>query len=172
MATCSAPLNGVDLTAVAEITERYRRDPAAGHTRFEASVDWVGGYRTDARLGKFGNVRGDEPAALAGSGTGPTPEEMLLGAAAQCLIVGIAGSASARKIEIQRLRVAAHGTVNLSAAYGVEDGSPGFERVELIVDLEAHADREELSSLVDQALATAPIPNTVARPVPVSARLA
>jgi uncharacterized OsmC-like protein len=97
---------------------------------------------------------------------------MLLGAVAQCLIVGVAGSASARGIRIRRLSVDAEGIVNLTAAYGVEEGNPGFQRIELTVHLDADADRKSLQVIVDGALASAPIPNTVARPVPVTASLA
>lgn len=117
-------------------------------------------------------IRGDEPSELAGSATGPAPEEMLLGAVAQCLIVGIAGSASARGIELRKLSVDATGVVDLAVAYGVASGSPGFAAVDLTVHLDADAGRDVLQSLIDEALASAPIPNTVSRPVPVTAALA
>jgi uncharacterized OsmC-like protein len=172
MITPADQLNGVDLVAVGAITERYRKAPDTGRTRFDATVNWLGGYRTEARLGAFPRVPGDEPTALAGSATGPAPEEMLLGAVAQCLIVGLAGSASARGIRIRSLTVDAEGIVNLTAAYGVEAGNPGFREIRLTVHLEADADRDDLQGLIDRALARAPIPNTVARPVPVTAQLA
>ena len=59
-----------------------------------------------------------------------------------------------------------------TAAYGVEPGSPGFQAVEIVVRLESGTERAELEELVEHALALAPIPNTVQRPVPVTARLA
>jgi uncharacterized OsmC-like protein len=165
-------LNGVDLGAVGEIADGFRRAPESGPTRFQAEVAWLGGYRTEARLDGMATVRGDEPEALAGTGTGPSPEAMLLAAAAQCLIVGVAGVASARGVEIRSLRVDAAGSVDLAAAYGVAPGNPGFAHIDLTVHVEADAPRERLQSVVDDALATAPIPNTIARPVPVTARLA
>ena len=58
------------------------------------------------------------------------------------------------------------------ATYGVAPGEPGFAHIELTVHLDADAPRERLQSLIDDALATAPIPNTIARPVPVTAGLA
>jgi hypothetical protein len=71
---------------------------------------------------------------------------MLLAAAAQCLIV-------------RRGR---------DGAVGARDRDPEPSAVHL----RATADRDELESPVDDALSTAPIPNTIARPVPVTARLA
>jgi uncharacterized OsmC-like protein len=165
-------LNGVDLVSVRSITDRYRGDPASGHRPFGARVRWLGGYRTESQLGDVSLVRGDEPVDLAGSATGPSPEDMLLGAVGQCLIVGLAGTAAARGIRIDELEVDVRGVVNLSAAYGVEkDASPGFESVDVNVRLESDVSKAQLEQLLEDAMATAPIPNTVQRPVPVRARL-
>jgi uncharacterized OsmC-like protein len=164
-------LNGVDLDKVAEITDAYRRDPEQGRAPFAARVRWLGGYQTEAELGRHQPVKGDEPEALAGTDTGPTPEEMLLGAVGQCLIVGYAGAAASRGIKIDSLEIDVHGRVNLPAAYGVEDGNPGFDRIDVDVHLEADASQQELEELHEKVVERAPIPNTVARPVEVKARL-
>jgi uncharacterized OsmC-like protein len=165
-------LNGVDLDKVGHIAEGYRRNPESGRKRFDARVEWLEGYRTEARLGPHDAVPGDEPEELAGSATGPAPEEMLLGAVGQCLIVGLAGSAAARGIRIESLAVDVEGKANLTAAFGLEEGNPGFDSIDVRVHLDADADRETLEELVDHALRLAPIPNTVSRPVEVKTRLA
>jgi uncharacterized OsmC-like protein len=96
---------------------------------------------------------------------------MLLGAVGQCLIVGLAGSAAARGIRIDSLAVEVEGSVNLTAAYGIQEGYPGFDRIEVRVHLDADADRAELEELLDHAVRLAPIPDTVSRPVRVETRL-
>jgi len=171
MAADPAP-NGVDLAAVQAVVDGYRADPDSGRRGFTSTVRWLGGYRTESELAGPVVVRGDEPTELAGTGTGPSPEDMLLTAVGQCLVVGLAGSASARGIEIDSLEVEVGGVVNLSAAYGVEPGSPGFSGIDILVRLDSSAERAELEELIGHALALAPIPNTVQRPVPVTARLA
>jgi uncharacterized OsmC-like protein len=165
-------LNGVDLRRVASVTRGYRDDPDSGRKRFDATVTWLGGYRTSARLGPYQGVVGDEPEELAGSGSGPTPEEMLLAAVGQCLIVGLAGRATARGIRIDELAVDVEGRANLTAAYGVEKGNPGFDAIDVNVRISADADRAGLEALVEDALRLAPVPNTVQRAVPVRTRLA
>lgn len=164
-------INGIDPGAVHAVTERLRAD-AATHPRFAASVRWLGGFRTEAQVGPQTALAGDEPVQYAGTDTGPSPEDLLLGAVGQCLIVGLAGAASARRIEIRRLVVEVEGDVNLPAAYGVADGHPGFQAIRIAVDLDADADRTVLDALLAQALRRAPIPNTVSNPVPVTATLA
>jgi uncharacterized OsmC-like protein len=171
VAGITAKLNGVDLERVERLTEQYRRDPASGRTGFGARVHWLGGYQTESALGEHGPVRGDEPVELAGTDTGPTPEEMLLAAVGQCLAVGYAGAATARGIRIESLEIDVKGEVNLPAAYGVQEGNPGFDRIEVNVHLECDASREELEALHEKVVERAPIPNTVARPVQVDAKL-
>jgi uncharacterized OsmC-like protein len=171
MAEIRTRLNDVDLERVERITEQYRRDPESGRTPFGARVRWLGGYRTESQLGEHQPVRGDEPEDLAGTETGPTPEEMLLGAVGQCLAVGYAGTASSRGIKIQSLEIDVRGKVNLPAAYGVEEGNPGFDEIEVDVRLESDASEDELASMHETVVARAPIPNTVSRPVKVDAKL-
>jgi uncharacterized OsmC-like protein len=163
-------LEPVDPVAVRAVSEAFGRDPSA-RPAFDARVDWLGGYRTVSILAGFEGPRGDEPVEYAGTGTGPAPEHVLLAAAAQCFVVGIAGATAARAIGVRSLRVEARGQVNLPAAYGVGRGHPGFQAVELTVHLDADADRETLAQLVQGALQRAPIPATLAHPVPVTATL-
>jgi uncharacterized OsmC-like protein len=164
-------LNGIDLTHVRRLADRFREEPAGGRTPFAATVNWLGGYRTDVRLGEHAPLRGDEPCDLAGTGTGPAPEELLLGAVGQCLAVGWAGTAAAHGVTIRSLEIEVAGAVDLASAYGVADGNPGFDRLEVRVRIDADATRETLEALHEQVVAQAPIPNTISRPVPVDARL-
>jgi uncharacterized OsmC-like protein len=80
---------------VGAVTERLREDREI-HPRFSAGVRWLGGYRTEARVGADVALSGDEPVEYAGTDTGPSPEDLLLAAVGQCLIVGLAGTATAR----------------------------------------------------------------------------
>jgi uncharacterized OsmC-like protein len=169
--TLTRSINGIDPAAVGAVTERLRADRDV-HPRFSAGVRWLGGYRTEARVGPQAALSGDEPVEYAGTDTGPSPEDLLLGAVGQCLIVGLAGTATARGVVIRELHVDVEGEVNLPAAYGVAGGHPGFQAIRIAVHLDADADRLELEALIDHALSRAPIPNTVSNPVPVTATLA
>jgi uncharacterized OsmC-like protein len=172
VSSISSSLNGVNLDAVSAVVDRFRADPDAGHQPFVANVRWLGGFQTESHLGGVALMHGDEPVELAGGGSGPSPEDMLLSAVGQCLIVGIAGTASARRISIESLEVVVKGTVNLTAAYGVEAGNPGFQSISVAVHLASTTPREVLEELVRHALELAPIPNTIRHPVPVDVRLA
>ncbi|MDO8208826.1 OsmC family protein [Conexibacter sp. CPCC 206217] len=162
-------LNGVDLVGSRAIAARFAAAPDSGRVPFGARVHWQGGYRTEVRFDEHDAIAADEPVALAGGGSGPSPEELLLGAIGHCIAVGWAGSAAAHGVELTSLTVAAHGRVNLPAAYGVADGHPGFEAIDVEVAVEAPgAPSELLDRIHARVVAQAPIPNTVAAPTPVT----
>lgn len=164
-------VNGVDLAHVRSIAERFAADPATGRTAFAARVRWIEGYRTEATLGDGDPVAGDEPTALAGGGTAPSPEDLLLAAVGQCLTVGWVGTLSARGHAIEALEVAVTGSCELAHAYGIGSGNPGFDRIDVQVSITSDAPDALLAELADGVLATAPIPNTVMRPIPVEQRV-
>lgn len=159
--------NGVDRDAVEAVIQRFRAEPSAADVAFAASVEWLEGFRSRSVAGGFGPLAGDEPVDLAGAGTAPAPEDLLLAAVGQCLVVGIVSAASARGIAITGLRVNVQGRVDLSVAYGLAEGHPGFTAIDVAVDLDADLSAAERDHLVKGALARAPIPNTVSNPVPV-----
>ena len=170
-ATAGHDANGVAVREVDSISSTFGSNPEAGITEFGAVVTWESGFRTAASIGSHASIAGDEPRNLAGTGTGPAPEDLLLAAAAQCLVVGIVGTCSARGIAISSLSVTARGSANLAAAYGHGEGHPGFTSVDLDVALNADRTHAELADIVALALRRAPIPSTIQNPVPVSARL-
>lgn len=170
-AVVSGTLNGVDVDHVRSIATGYRDDPETGRTAFGARVRWIGGYRTEASLTDGLRVDGDEPVALAGTGRGPSPEDLLLSAVGQCLTVGWVGTLSAKGYAIEALEVDVRGHCDLAVAYGVGEGNPGFDRIEVAVQIRSDAPDDVLDGLADQVLAQAPIPNTVLRPIPVAHRV-
>ena len=101
--------NGVDLAAVADLTDAVRTDPAAASTVWRAEVTWQGGFQSSAQIRDFPALHSDEPRGLGGADSAPNPVEQLLAALGNCLAVGYAANASARGIELSDLRIAVTG---------------------------------------------------------------
>jgi hypothetical protein len=59
------------------------------------------------------------------------------------------------------------GKVNFLAAYGVEPGQAGFDRIKIDVDIDADASKDTIDGLLAKLFPSAPIPDTMIRPVPV-----
>lgn len=70
---------------------------------------WDGGMRCTVDAGGFPIVV-DEPPEAGGTGQGPQPTELLLGAIASCFTLALAHSAAKRDVELRGLRVDATGT--------------------------------------------------------------
>lgn len=164
-----APLNGIRLETVRRAQQEMRTDPEGSIARptYAATVVWQGGYRTKTEVSGGAIVEGDEPVVYGGAGAAATPQDLLLTAVGHCLSATYVGGLTAAGIHIRSLTVRVSGKVNFAAAYGVEPGAPGFAGIKIDVDIDADAPRERLDSLLAKLLPTAPIPDTVLRPVQV-----
>lgn len=76
----------------------------------------------------------DEPPEAGGTGRGPQPTELLLGAIASCFTLALAHSAAKRDVELRGLRVEASGTYDgprfASLRIDVRAEAPGGEELE------------------------------------------
>jgi putative redox protein len=80
-----------------------------GPVRRTVGAVWDGGMRCTVDAGGFPLVV-DEPPEAGGTGQGPQPTELLLGAIASCFTLAVAHSAAKRDVELRGLRVEASGT--------------------------------------------------------------
>ena len=164
-----ALLNGINLNAVRRAQQEMRADPdgAVARPTYAATVSWESGYRTKTLVGGGRIVEGDEPVIYGGAGRGATPQDLLLTAVGHCLSATYVGGLSAAGIHIRSLKVHVSGKVNFLAAYGVEPGQAGFDRIKIDVDIDADASKATIESLLAKLFPSAPIPDTIIRPVPV-----
>jgi uncharacterized OsmC-like protein len=164
-----ALLNGINLNAVRHAQQEMRADPdgAVARPTYAATVSWESGYRTKTLVGGGRIVEGDEPVIYGGAGRGATPQDLLLAAVGHCLSATYVGGLSAAGIHIRSLKVHVSGKVNFLAAYGVEPGQAGFDRIKIDVDIDADASKATIESLLAKLFPSAPIPDTIIRPVPV-----
>ncbi|MDD7938299.1 OsmC family protein [Actinomycetospora lutea] len=118
-------------------------------TKRSVGAVWEGGMRCTVDAGGFPLVV-DEPPEAGGTGQGPQPTELLLGAIASCFTLALAHSAAKRGIALRGLSVDATGTY---------DG-PRFTAVEIAVRAEAPRG-EELARLATVAERVCYVTNTL-----------
>lgn len=159
-------LNGIDLKKVEELRELVRRDENAAHPRYAAKVHWLGGLRVEITLADNRRLYADEPLNCAGENTAASPEDLLLSAVGSCLTVAWISVLSTRGIAARSLDIALGGTVNFRGAYGVDDSPPGFEHLNIVVNLDTDASAEVIDGLRDKVAAISVIPDTILRAVP------
>jgi uncharacterized OsmC-like protein len=165
-------LNDVDIETVGGLIGAVQAEPHKANTTWAATVEWKGGFASEARIRDFAPVPSDEPAGLGGSDTAPNPVEQLLGALGNCLAVGYAANATASGIEITDLRIDLEGELDLHTFLGLRNGHAGYDAIRVKVHLESAADQAEIDELHEKVIGTSPVGHTLQRPVPVSIQLA
>lgn len=162
-------INGIDVQRSKAVQQAIRDDGdgTLARPQYCAVIDWQSGYETVATVGGGQSVRGDEPVAYGGNAHGLSPQDLLLTAVGNCIAATFVGGLSAKGIEIKTLRIRVSGRVDFRVAYGVAPGVPGFGELDVAVDIATSVAHEQLEPLLRQLYPTAPIPDTIARPVPV-----
>lgn len=175
----------IRLDAVHELVDAVRRHPTAGAVRYIQEATWQGGLRTSSRatfvsaLGESSIneqphvICSDEPAALLGEDSAPSPGDLLLGALAGCYMVTLAANAAVLGLEMSDVRLHLEGSIDLQGFLGLnENVRSGFSdiTVEVMVDCPG-ATEEVLAELIRRVERFSPIRNTLVDPVPVVTRL-
>lgn len=172
MKTTINRLNSVDIEAVGQLAGAIKSDPSVAGTVWKSTVEWKGGFRSEARSRDFAPVPSDEPVALGGDDTAPNPVEQLLGALGNCLAVGYAANATAAGIELQSLRIELEGDLDLHTFLGLADGHAGYDTIEARVSIETDASADDIAELHRKVISTSPVGHTLQRAIPVSIDLA
>lgn len=168
--THSVTINGLLANAGREVRERIRADGDGDIARplYTTSVQWTDGYQTLTKVKSGAVLQGDEPCAYGGAGLGATPQELLLAGIGNCLAATYIGGLSAAGVKVNRLVLDVSGRVDFRAAFGVTTGNPGFESIQVQVSIDTEAAPERVDALLAKLLPTAPIPDTIMRPVPLT----
>lgn len=172
MTTTINQLNSVDIAAVGDLVSAIQEEPTNASTVWKSTVDWKGGFRSEARSRDFAPVLSDEPSSLGGEDTAPNPVEQLLGALGNCLAVGYAANATAAGIELNSLRIELEGDLDLHTFLGLSDGHAGFETIEANVSIDSNATEAQIQDLHDKVVSTSPVGHTLQASIPVSVQLA
>lgn len=166
-------VNGIDLDRLRTTRDLIEADadgPLA-NPQYESTIVWNNAYHTKTRVTDGQEVIGDEPEQYGGSGEGITPEDMLLTAVGNCLAATYIGGLSATGIAVKSLRLDVSGRVNFRAVFGLEAANPGFETIRIAVDINTDSSPDKVKEILDKLLKTAPVPDTIIRPVPLDVEI-
>ena len=172
-ASVTTTLNDVDMDAVAGLAGKIQQEPQVADTKWNARVNWKGGFRSEASIRDFGPMPSDEPDALGGTDTGPNPVEQVLAALGNCLAVGYAANATAMGIEIKDLNIDLEGDLDLHTFLGLApQGNAGYDNISVRVNIDTDAPQAEIEALHEKVVGTSPVGHTLSRAVPVKIDLA
>ena len=167
----SNPLNDVNINAVAGLVGKIQEEPDVAATKWNAVVNWKGGFRSEATIREFAPIASDEPGELGGTDCGPNPVEQILAAYGNCLAVGYAANATVAGIEIKDLSIELEGDLDLHTFLGLKEGNAGYDNITVKVRIDTDASPEALQELHDKVSNTSPVGHTLGRVIPVKIEL-
>ena len=172
----NAPVNGLDLQALAAEVEAIENDPAQAVVGFDVSTQWTGQCRSESfvtgftmageRIRRSHKIVADEPCELLGGDTAPNPQELLMAAVNACMLVGYVAGASVRGINLESVQINTRGNLDLRGFLGLSDDvPPGYESVEYEVRIKGDGSREDFEEIHRTVMATSPNYFNLSRPV-------
>lgn len=179
-------LNGLDLKQLHATVDAIRNDPEIARFEFHNRNVWISGGENCSTIQEFYGAKAwdtsrsqpfvftnGEPPVLLGQNEGANPVEFLLHALAGCVTTTTVLHAAARGIRIESISTRLRGKIDLLGLLGLDDSvPPGYESIEIEMDIRADCSDEQLDALVGFARDHSPVCNTVCRPVPVTVRRA
>ncbi len=140
--------------------------------KFRISAELTGKFTVEGKIRKHRVVL-DEPADLGGDDKGPNPVEILLLAQAGCILMVGRVVATEMGINIKSFRVDVSGSLNPEKFIGKPTSDrTGLKEVEVVVHIDADADRQTLEKWLKAVEERCPIKDNLANPTPVKVRLA
>lgn len=169
--------NGIDVERLGTYMELLRANPHVGALTGRNGHHWSGGYTVNWRADEL-SVAGqpiardhslniDMPKELGGEGNGPTPGEILCAAIGACVAQQFVEHAALRGIDVEHVEVACTADGDLRGMFEIGGVRPGFSGISVSLRVGADADDAVLDDLLQTAVRTSPIADSVANPVPV-----
>lgn len=129
------------------------------------------GFAIESRMGQH-TLHVDQPVAVGGTDTGPTPLQYLLLSMAGCM--GAIGRiiATQKKLPLHGMTITVNGTIDTDRLMGKEtDARIGFDNIQVLVDIDADMTPEEKESLLEEIEARCPIADNLLNVTGVTAQL-
>lgn len=166
MTTTTKTRNGVNVEGLFGALDAVKAMPEAAKFQFRASNEWISGTHSRSRIHDFFGLGAeqthrevreydaDHPEQLVATDLAPTPVEFLLHALASCITAGIGNIASARGIELTRVRSTVSGDIDLVGLLGLDDTvRNGYQGIDVHFEIEGDADADTLRGVVERSVA-------------------
>ena len=175
-------VNGINVNALRDMSDAVRSDPNAGKTHWSVKTDWLGGTVSRTRVagcgigGKWIDRRfefvSDEPHELAGTNTGPNPQEYLLGALNACMTVGYVAAAALHGVELESLQIESEGSIDLRGFLGLSQEVPvGYDEIRYTIRVKGNGTAEQMKKIHEMVVATSPNRFNLSQPIKLVANL-
>lgn len=182
VSTTGRRVNGVDVSALAEVIREVEQEPARAEVQFRVRSTWRGQTRSRTEVESYTiggqqvhrhfTIDADEPFELLGRNTAPNPQELLLSALSACLTVGYVTAAAREGIVLERLEIETTATLDLRGFLCIEPAVPvGYTTLGYVVRVKGTGTPAQFQAIHETVARLSPNYVNVARPVAIDARL-
>ena len=172
----NAPVNGLDLAALAEEVETIEKDASKAKVDFNVTTRWMGQCRSESTVDGFtlGGERftrnhtivADEPCELLGADSAANPQELLMAAVNACMMVGYVAGASLKGINLDSVEIRTKGQLDLRGFLGLDDAvPPGYESIDYDVRITGDGTPEQFEEIHQTVMKTSPNYFNMNRPI-------
>ena len=156
----------------ARVQEVFRRRPAVAQSRRAATARLAGdGWRTEVQFGAHTLIV-DQPAAVGGDDSGPSPGDLVRAALAACLAQNYAMNAWRFGVELHEVEIEVETDIDLRVAWGIDTGQPaGFSAIRYTARLATDAPPERVRELMTYVEEHSPSLDDLRRGLPVAGEL-
>lgn len=134
--------------------ERVRRTielrPAMAQGTMSVRLEMGDGLKCTTRADQW-TTEIDEPVAVGGDDSAPSPGFYGFSALAGCLAMSIKSLAAQSDIRIQSIAIDVKGDYDDRAFFGIGDARPEFQNIRMTIHIRSEAESDEVRSLVEQA---------------------
>lgn len=174
--TKNAPVNGLDLGALAAEVEAIEKDPAQAKVAFNVTTRWGGQCRSEStvdgytlggeRIERSHKIVADEPCELLGSDGAANPQELLMAAVNACMMVGYVAGASVKGINLESVEIRTRGQLDLRGFLGLDDSvAPGYEQIDYTVSIKGDGSPADFEEIHQTVMKTSPNYFNMSRPI-------
>ena len=177
--------NGVSVEQLVGTIAAVKGTPGLAKFKFRSQSRWTGGAKCKTTIKSFYGAGGedtsrkdsfayqcDEPAVLLGTNEAPNAVEAVLHALSSCLTVSFVYPAAAKGVRVDALEFTMEGDVDLHGFLNLSDKvRPGFQNIRVTAHVKADAPRAVIQELLEYAMKTSPVMDTLRNPVPVTVEL-
>jgi uncharacterized OsmC-like protein len=178
-------VNGVNTQVLQQAVNGIKSKTEMSHLTFNVETEWTTGFKTASRTveRKVGGTlisastselsASDFPQEMGGSSSAPSVCEICLGALGSCITQTIVAHATARGIQLERIRVDTEGEVDVRGLLGLDENvRPGAQGFRAKVYIESKADRKTLEELIQTTKRLSPAIDTLTNGTRVTVELA
>ncbi len=160
-------LNNLDIEKIQALVKEMQENPQLyqdmANSGWNTRVQWQGGFQHSVFARELAPTTFDEPAEVAGGDRGLSPHEAVMSAVGACVATGFVAQATSRGVKVESLEVQVDGKLNLPVFFGLAEGNPGYDEMDVTVYAQTDAAPDVLQEIYDKAVGLSPVLNTVQR---------